>query len=73
MVSQIVCIIIFIIMNEISQETLTTSQDKAFRRISELKEQIQLDLLAKQHIEENYAFMLEEKDELVKVLHTQVC
>lgn len=51
---------------------MTTSQDKAFRRISELKEQIQLDVLAKQHIEENYSLMLEEKGELVKVLHTQV-
>jgi hypothetical protein len=54
------------------KDTLTTSQDKAFRRISELKEQIQLDLLAKQHIEENYMLMIEEKDELIKVLHTQV-
>ena len=55
------------------QKTLTDSQDKAFRRISELKEQSQLDHLAKQHIEDNYRLMLEEKDELVKVLQTQVC
>ena len=54
------------------QNTLTTSQDKAFRRISELKEQSQLDQLAKQHLEENYQLILEEKDELVKVLQTQV-
>ena len=54
------------------QSTLTQSQDKAFRRISELKEQIQLDQLAKQHIEENYGLMIEEKEELVKVLQTQV-
>ena len=56
-----------------SQKTnLTTSQDKAFRRIAELKEQIQLDKLAKQHIEENYTLMLEERGEMVKVLQTQV-
>ena len=55
------------------QNTLTQCQDKAFRRIAELKEQIQLDQLAKQHIEENYALMMEEKQELIKVLHMQVC
>ena len=54
------------------QNTLATSQDKAFRRISELKEQIQLDKLAKRHVEENYSLMLEEKGELIKVLQTQV-
>ena len=56
-----------------TQNALTTSQDKAFRRISELKEQIQLDQLAKQHLEDNYRLMMEEKDELLKVLQTQVC
>ena len=56
----------------IFQTNLTQSQDKAFRRISELKEQIELDKLAKKHIEENYTLMLEERDELVKVLQTKV-
>ena len=28
--------------------------------------------MGKQHLEENYRFMLEEKDELIKVLQTQV-
>ena len=56
----------------LQQNTLTSSQDKAFRRISELKEQIQLDQMGKQHLEENYRLMLEEKDELIKVLQTQV-
>jgi len=55
-----------------TQHTLTQTQDKAFRRISELKEQIQLDQIAKQHIEDNYMLMLEEKDELINVLYTQV-
>ncbi len=52
---------------------LTQSQDKAFRRISELKEQTQLDQLSKQHLEENYTFMLDEKDEHIKVMQMQVC
>lgn len=51
---------------------MTKSQDKAFRRISELKEQIQLDQLAKVDLEQNYLLMLEEKEELIKVLRTQV-
>lgn len=51
---------------------MTKSQDKAFRRISELKEQIQLDQLAKVDLEQNYVLMLEEKEELIKVLRTQV-
>ncbi|XP_074659132.1 uncharacterized protein LOC141911926 isoform X2 [Tubulanus polymorphus] len=51
---------------------LAMSQDKQFRRISELKEQTQLDQLAKQDLENNYRLMLEEKDELVRVLQTQV-
>jgi len=55
------------------QHTLTQSQDKAFRRISELKEQIELDQLAKKDLEQNYTLMLEERDELVRVLQTKVC
>ncbi|XP_055959282.1 golgin subfamily A member 4 [Patella vulgata] len=52
--------------------TLTQSQDQAFRRISELKEQIQLDQLAKRDLEENYRLLLDEKEEFVKVLQMQV-
>lgn len=54
------------------RDTMTKSQDKAFRRISELKEQIQLDQLAKVDLEQNYVLMLEEKEELIKVLRTQI-
>ena len=54
------------------QNTLTQSQDRAFRRISELKEQIQLDQKAKQDLEENYSFVIEEKGEFIKVLQMQV-
>lgn len=55
------------------QKTLTDSQDKAFRRISELKEQSELDKMAKQHVEDNYMMIMEEKNEQIKVLKTQVC
>lgn len=54
------------------QNTLTQSQDRAFRRISELKEQIQLDQKAKRDLEENYYFVIEEKGEFIKVLQKQV-
>ena len=54
------------------QNTLTQSQDRAFRRISELKEQIQLDQKAKKDLEENYTFVIEEKQEFIKVLQKQV-
>ncbi|CAG2237564.1 GOLGA4 [Mytilus edulis] len=52
--------------------TLTMTQDKAFRRISELKEQIKLDMMAKRDLEENYRLMLEEKDEHIKVFQMQI-
>jgi len=54
------------------QDTLARSQDKAFQRMGELREQIQLDHLAKLDIENNYKMLLEDKDEMVKVLKTQV-
>jgi len=54
------------------QTTLTQSQDKSLRRISELKEQAELDHQAKRDLENNYQLMLDEKDELIQVLRTQV-
>ena len=54
------------------QTTLTQSQDKSLRRISELKEQTQLDYQAKKDLENNYQLMLDEKDEVIQVLRTQV-
>lgn len=54
------------------KNTLGQTQDKSFRRISELKEQINLDKLAKRDLEENYRLMLDEKDEQVNVLKMQV-
>jgi len=54
------------------QTTLTQSQDKSLRRISELKEQVQLDYEAKKDLENNYQLMLDEKEEVIQVLRTQV-
>ena len=52
--------------------TLTQSQDKAFRRMSELREELKVDKKIKKDLEENYCLMLEEKNEYVKVLQMQV-
>ena len=54
------------------QDTLSQSQDKAFQRMAELREQIQLDHLAKLDIENNYRMLLEDRDEVIKVLKMQV-
>ena len=54
------------------QDTLSQSQDKALGRMAELREQIQLHQLAKLDTENNYRMVLEDKDEMVKVLKTQV-
>ncbi|KAG1680042.1 Golgin subfamily A member 4 [Nymphon striatum] len=56
--------------NKIKQ-VLSESQDKALRRISELREQSQLEQKAKVHLEENLNVSLEEKDQLISVLQTQ--
>lgn len=52
--------------------TMAQCQDRAFRRMSELREQIHLDQLAKRDLEENYRLLLDEKDEYMKVLQMQV-
>ncbi|KAG1680050.1 Golgin subfamily A member 4 [Nymphon striatum] len=57
--------------NKIKQ-VLSESQDKALRRISELREQSQLEQKAKVHLEENLNVSLEEKDQLISVLQTQI-
>lgn len=54
------------------KSTLTQSQDRAFRRMSELREQLQLDQIAKRDLEDNYRLLLDERNEYVKVLQTQV-
>ncbi|XP_063964799.1 golgin subfamily A member 4-like [Lytechinus pictus] len=58
--------------NEKIKNIMSQTQDKALRRISELKEAAELDRGAKMHMEETFRLSLEEKDEMVKVLQTQV-
>lgn len=48
------------------------TQDKALRRISELKEQCQLDQKAKRHLEEELRSDIEEKQHVIEVLQTKV-
>ena len=48
------------------------SQDKALRRISELKEQCQLEQKAKRHLEEELRSDLEEKQHVISALETKV-
>ena len=48
------------------------TQDKALRRISELKEQCQLEQKAKRHLEEELRSDLEEKQHVIEALQTKV-
>ncbi|XP_069469309.1 golgin subfamily A member 4 isoform X2 [Ambystoma mexicanum] len=54
------------------QSILSQSQDKSLRRISELREELQMDQQAKKHLQEEFDASLEEKDQLITVLQTQV-
>lgn len=51
---------------------LTETQDKAIRRINELKEQCNLEQEAKRHLEENLQLSIEEKEEQIKALQTKL-
>ncbi|KAJ3610881.1 hypothetical protein NHX12_022971 [Muraenolepis orangiensis] len=57
---------------EKSQAILSQSQDKALRRIGELREELQMDQQAKKHLQEEFDATLEEKDQMITVLQTQV-
>ncbi|XP_073776413.1 golgin subfamily A member 4 isoform X2 [Danio rerio] len=57
---------------EKTQAILSQSQDKALRRIGELREELQMDQQAKKHLQEEFDAALEEKDQMITVLHTQV-
>ncbi|XP_072564797.1 golgin subfamily A member 4-like isoform X4 [Paramormyrops kingsleyae] len=57
---------------EKTQVILSQSQDKALRRIGELREELQMDQQAKKHLQEEFDAALEEKDQLITVLQTQV-
>uniref|UniRef100_A0A6Q2XR58 GRIP domain-containing protein n=1 Tax=Esox lucius TaxID=8010 RepID=A0A6Q2XR58_ESOLU len=54
------------------QAILSQSQDKALRRIGELREELQMDQQAKKHLQEEFDAALEEKDQMITVLQTQV-
>ncbi|XP_069702981.1 golgin subfamily A member 4-like isoform X2 [Periplaneta americana] len=55
-----------------AKTVLVESQDKALRRIAELKEQCQLEQKAKAHLEDVLRNDLEEKDHLISTLYTKI-
>uniref|UniRef100_A0A3B3ZBT3 GRIP domain-containing protein n=1 Tax=Periophthalmus magnuspinnatus TaxID=409849 RepID=A0A3B3ZBT3_9GOBI len=57
---------------EKTQAILSQSQDKALRRIGELREELQMDQQAKKHLQDEFDAALEEKDQMISVLQTQV-
>ena len=54
------------------KDVMQQTQDKALRRISELKEQAALDKEAKAHLEEEMRAELEEKEHVITTLNTKV-
>jgi len=58
--------------NEKVKEVMQQTQDKALRRISELREQCSLEKQAKQHLEEELRAELEEKQHVIATLNTKV-
>merc|ERR1712141_987316 len=58
--------------NEKVKNVMQQTQDKALRRISELKEQCQLEQKAKRHLEEELRSDLEEKQHVISALKTKV-
>ncbi|XP_061693001.1 golgin subfamily A member 4 isoform X2 [Syngnathoides biaculeatus] len=57
---------------EKTQAILSQCQDKSLRRIGELREELQMDQQAKKHLQEEFDAALEEKDQMISVLQTQV-
>lgn len=51
---------------------LTETQDKAIRRIAELKEQSSLERKAKAHLEDALRNEVEERDHIINTLNTKV-
>ena len=58
--------------NKKVKDVMQQTQDKALRRISELKEQSQLEKEAKTHLEEELRAELEEKQHIITTLNTKV-
>ncbi len=52
---------------------MTETQDKALRRIAELREQCNLEQKAKAHLEDVLRNEVEERDHLIETLKTKVC
>ncbi|XP_014035489.2 golgin subfamily A member 4 isoform X5 [Salmo salar] len=57
---------------EKTQAILSQSQDKSLRRIGELREELHMDQQAKKHLQDEFDAALEEKDQMITVLQTQV-
>lgn len=55
-----------------ARTVLSETQDKALRRISELREQCQLEQKAKAHLEEALRNDLEERDHIINTLNTKI-
>uniref|UniRef100_F7AFQ9 Uncharacterized protein n=2 Tax=Ciona intestinalis TaxID=7719 RepID=F7AFQ9_CIOIN len=58
--------------NEKMKVVMQQMQDKNMRRIQEMKEAADLDKQAKKHLEEELTFSLEEKEQRIEVLQTQI-
>ncbi|XP_015597562.1 golgin subfamily A member 4 isoform X2 [Cephus cinctus] len=54
------------------ESVLVETQDKAVRKIRELKEQCELEQKAKAHLEEALRYDIEEKDHIISTLNTKV-
>lgn len=54
------------------ESLLVETQDKALRRIADLKEQCQLEQQAKAHLEDALRNDIEEKDHIIDTLNTKV-
>jgi len=51
---------------------LQEAEKRYNRKVAESREEKELETQAKQHLQESYAVMLDEKDEKLQVLQTQV-
>ncbi|TRY78268.1 hypothetical protein TCAL_10647, partial [Tigriopus californicus] len=58
--------------NDKVKTVMQQTQDKALRRISELREQCQLEQKAKRHLEEELRSDMEEKEHIIEALQTKV-
>ena len=57
---------------KLKEVSLTSHQEKFLRHMGEIKEQLALEKQAKKHPEENFTMTLDEKEQQIKVLQTQI-